>query len=275
MVVAGVLVAAGLVYGVIALATAAADFLSRTVADDPSSVWEPPDPIVGDPGSPVAREPVDCPGDCYTGASVAGFVPTTRSLEELGLPNVTAPYGYYATISASEFYDSLEDQWDSGGGQPEACFFAISDAPVSTVRGGPDAAGEDSVYFLGTYEDDNANWLNLDVRLFEDSRSAEAFTIALSEQVERCDEYSVDYGQGPYTAALRPLPDLGVPASIGVAGWVERDPAGGAGFIYVAELQRSNAVIQCTFASDESITEAQFRRFLNWFAAQVAAVQPH
>jgi hypothetical protein len=273
VVIAIVVAVGGAVYGVIALATAVAGVVAQSAMNDPTSVWEPA-PIVGDPGSPVATEPVDCPTDCYAPASVARFVPTPRSLKELGLPNVTAPYGYYAAMSASEYYDAIEDQWEGGGGQPEECFFANSEAPVASVRGGPDAAGQDSIYFLGTYEDDYSNWLSLNVRLFEDSRSAEAFTTDLSKMVEHCTTYSIDYGQGVYSATLRPIPDLGVPASMGVTGWIERDPAGAGGFVYVVQLQRSNAVVQSTLVSDESITEAQFRRFMNWFAAQIAAVAP-
>ena len=273
VVIAVVVVLGGAVYGAIALAAVVADVIATSATSDPSSIWEPA-PIVGDPGSPVAREPVDCPGVCFVPASVARFVPTPRTLEELGLPNVTAPYGYYEARSAADYYDFMEDQWENGGGQPDECFFASSDAPVTTARGGPDATGQDSIYFLGTYEDDFSNWLSLNVRLFDDSRSAEAFTTDLAEAVERCATYSIDFGEGVYTATLRPIPDLGVPASVGVAGWIERDPAGGGGFVYVVELQRSNAVVQSTLVSDESITEAQFRRFMNWFAAQIAAVTP-
>ncbi|HEU4850385.1 MAG TPA: hypothetical protein VFS93_08245 [Terrimesophilobacter sp.] len=273
VVIAVVVVVGGAVYGAIALAAVVADIVAKSAMSDTSSIWDPA-PIVGEPGSPVAREPVDCPNDCFSPASVARFVPTPRSLEELGLPNVTAPYGYYEAASASDYYDFMADQWESGGGQPDECFFATSDAPVTTARGGPDATGQDSIYFLGTYEDDVSNWLSLNVRLFEDSRSAEAFTTDLSAMVEGCTTYSIDYGEGVYAATLRSIPDLGVPASMGVTGWIERNPVGGGGFVYVVELQRSNAVVQSTLVSDESITEAQFRRFMNWFAAQIAAVTP-
>ncbi|MCW5945187.1 MAG: hypothetical protein KIT06_05365, partial [Cryobacterium sp.] len=158
----------------------------------------------------------------------------------------------------------------------DKCFFASTFAPTATSLTAGELHPADQIYFLGTHEDDYSEILSFSVRLFETSKSAEGYLEGLGRAVAQCDEYALAF-QGetdPYSVKVSPVPDLGLPASMAGSGWIERDADGLGGYYYVVTLQRGNLVAQIALLSDSTITEMDFRRFINGYAALLASVQP-
>lgn len=264
----------GAVFAAISLGKGLASTIAKSV--EFPQVYPDQEPVLGEPGPLIARTPLDCPESCFTGASVGKFVPNLSAIGELGDFSTTEPYGYYEALNVADAFDGLVEQWKDGQGSPDKCFFASTFAPTATSLTAGELHPADQIYFLGTHEDDYSEILSFSVRLFETSKSAEGYLEGLGRAVAQCDEYALAF-QGetdPYSVKVSPVPDLGLPASMAGSGWIERDANGLGGYYYVVTLQRGNLVAQIALLSDSTITEMDFRRFINGYAALLASVQP-
>ncbi len=277
VVVFATLVVAGLVYGAIVVSNSVSKVVSEGLkeAQIDSDPWAPA-PVVGEPGSSVAREPLDCPGSCFTSENIADAAPNKNAIALLSDFEVTAPFGYYQPMDASTGYASIVEQWKSGHGSPDECFFASTFAPTATSLTEGEPFPNDQIYFLGEYQDRFSEQIGFSARLFADSKSAETYIGGLADAVLGCARYSIAYeGETePYPVLVTPVPDLGLPKSMAGSGWIERDVFDSAGYFYVVTLQRGNLVTQIYLNSNLTISEADFRRFVNSYAAQLASIQP-
>lgn len=283
-----VLVLAGIVYGAIALSGPLSKAISKGI-DEAFNRGDSADQAqtTGAPGSPTAKEPVECPEQCFSSETIPAIVPPKEAIDLLGTTNTTYPYGYYEPLSAGEEADYYWSLWVEGKGSPDACYFTNTFAPVETDAAVREPHFADQIYLLGTYEDDYSNTLYSSARLFKTSDLAEDYMKRLDKAVAGCKQYTIEYqsetetdadaetetdtGTGLlYRANVYPVPDLGVPASMAGIGWIERSTNG---FLYyTVSLQRGNLIVQTTLSSDYSINEASFRRFLVGYAEQLAAL---
>lgn len=271
---AALLIGAG-VYGAITLANSFAKTITSALQfPRASQADQEPVHIDGTPGPTVARDPLDCPSACFTSASVENLIPPKGEFELLGVPKVTTRYGYYDTITVQESRDTTAQYWSEGNGSPADCEFVLSPDPVAEASGVPDPEGSDKLYYLGDYQGDGNNFVSQSLRLFDDSAAAESYMSNTSILIEGCSKYSFKFDSGIYNGNVEAIADLGTPASVAAIGWVESEPTGEWTYSYVVDLQRGNVVVRSVLSSDYSISETDFRRFLNHYAAQMAAVEP-
>lgn len=226
---------------------------------------------VGAPASPVALEPLECPPACFDRMSMRETILPDRSFSDLGVPNVTAPFGTWPEDTAGMLnrYHSAEL---TGHLEPDACFFIPTIAPYSAAQSLTEWHSVDPIFHTGTYEDRFGNVAEQSVRLFKDSASAELYMRTLSEDVALCDRVDIEIDGYYYRAVVDPAVSISPPRSVASIGWIATGAPGPGWRSYVYDIQRGNLVTRVSLYTDGSITEQDFRRVVRFAAAQLASV---
>ncbi|CAN5227478.1 hypothetical protein BH11ACT5_BH11ACT5_15660 [soil metagenome] len=234
----------------------------------------PPAPVIqslltGDPGSPVAVSPEDCPELCFTSASIRDAVLPDAAFEEIGLSEKEGVGGFVYS-SLSDAVTSTKEAWAADGGTPDDCFFTYYIVPMAIAMDGTPAMVDDALELIGTHTDRReVSTLTQSVRVFETSQSAVDHMGSFRDQIEGCDSYRIDAGYGAITVTAAPA--LEVPASVAAIGWVEssRDSR-----YYAFDVQRSNFVVRTYLYTDGAITEDGFRSLVSQVASNLAELEP-
>ncbi|CAN5261122.1 hypothetical protein BH11ACT4_BH11ACT4_13760 [soil metagenome] len=226
-------------------------------------------PVSGEPGSPVASDPIECPDACFTAEAAAGATPTQGDFETLGV-TVLSPRSY--RFSLGQQYASDAQAWQADGGSPDNCFPLYSVAPMSTPLGSPPSPSADTIDYASMHSSlDNHSQMSQTVRIFSTSRAATDHLTALAHIVAGCSDYRLSSGTSSLASIVRSAAALELPGSIAAVGWVEDTVQG---HFYVFDLQLSNMVVRSYLVTDGSVTEASFRAVMTHLAAQISQLDP-
>lgn len=244
-------------------------FLPTPSPHDPGSQPIPstPDaPLTGDPGTPVAAEPLTCSA-CFGRDELNALDPSEDDVAALGFtwPEYS---GYTASTSAEQ--EALADAWATDGGSPDSCYFLYAWAPLPTTV---DATGYDDgvvQYGMTWMDEERLHGLTTGSRLFLDSAVAEGQLAALAATIDDCPAYSMS--QLGWGGVVTPSPALDLPASVAGYGWTD---SSGPYRTYAFDLQRGNLVARIRLMTDgDGPTEEQFRDYVEVVAEQIAGFEP-
>lgn len=265
LIVVGAIVVIGvLVWGVVAVFSAALGHL-RTSEGDPQS-----QPLVaGTRQSATATVPLDCPKQCFAPDGVESLLLRQDALATLGSAPLAAtqPYGSLPSATAGQMAQQLEADWGRANGSPDVCFFAPTNSPVGPARDFDAPDNPDVVDFVGTYEDvERTQLVDQSVRYFPNSDAASAYLSTLATQIDACDALAVGPPTNRQSATVTAAPQLDVPSSVASIGWVRTGYVGPRWRAYIFDLQRGNVVVRIRAITDGQITEQEFRSFVVGYA---------
>jgi hypothetical protein len=270
VVIGGSLVALALIGVFVAVAIQLVSFVPPPPAAGPvGSPSTPDDLLEGDPGAPVAAEPLDCVL-CLSVVDARALGLPDESYDAVGLTvGDNAPF---EILAGADQIDQTK-WWKADGGTPDACYFTYAKAPLFFEPGAIDdtAAANDPVVYSEWYSDETEYyWGTEAVRVFDDSTAASAYLAGLETAIAGCPNYA--FPESGWSSVVTPAPAFDLPASVAGYGWVE---SGGLSRFYAADLQRGNLVARVTIWSDGGgPTEAEFRGLVEEYAALLAAIEP-
>jgi hypothetical protein len=275
----GALAFVGLAVGVaVAAATLTQAAISRGSFGDPlveEGVLPPEsaDLQEGEPGSPLAVHPLDC-DVCFVHDSIVDLDAPEAAYTSLGLLLSAQASG--SDIAGVQHRVSY-DYWRTESSGPDACFFTYPYAPIAAPESdfmlSSDPGYDDEVYFYGYHSSDDQYYqLTPTGRLFDDTTAASAHMAELDRVLADCTGYDAEDDIGPFSIAVQEAPALTVPLSVAALVWTQSSEWGRS---YEADLQRGNLVVRLTMNSDGyGATEDEFRRFVETYAQQLAALEP-
>lgn len=228
--------------------------------------------IEGEPGSPVAVVPLDCPDRCFTGADVASTILDESAYVKIGLPDDQEPFGTYENTSPQKEFAVTSADWRTREGTPEACFVTYLSTPVARSLGDSPGVTDDTIHFTGGHTNaDEYSWLYESVRVFSSGDAAAEHMATLDAMLAECTGYQIGSGEDYWSAKVSRAPALEVPDSVAAVGWVEDS---GFARYYSLDVQRGNLVVRVAVTSDGEISEAQFREFAAQVALQLETIEP-
>jgi hypothetical protein len=268
----GSLLLAGLIAGVAIVAVQLATWASELPTalppggSDPDELRPPDDLVEGEPGDPVASEPLDCV-TCFASDDVRDIDVPHRAYVTLGLPvDDRQPF------EVPMFTDQRDavGWWEEDGGSPDECYFAYTQPPLLFVPERDGIANSDLILYASSHSDpESAYWLTEASRIFTTHSAASAHMLELETAVDGCPAYSLT-GAG-YAAEVTPAPAFDVPADVAAYGWVE---TAGLSRFYAADVQRGNVVTRLSLLSDsQGPSEQQFRAFVEEYARALGALE--
>jgi hypothetical protein len=234
----------------------------------------PPAPVVqslvtGDPASPVAVAPEDCPEFCFTTASIPDTVLPDSAFEDIGLTEKEGVGGYIYS-SLSDAFTATQGSWATDGGTPDDCFFTYYVVPMAVPIDGTPEMVHDTLQLTGTHTDRReVSILTQSIRVFETSQSAVDHMGSVRGQIEGCGSYRIDLGDDP--VAVSAAPALDVPASVAAIGWAESSEGSR---YYAYDVQRANLVVRTYLYTDGAVSEVDFRSLIEKVATTLAGLDP-
>lgn len=272
MIIGGSLLVIGLIAGVAVVAVGLATWVgdlpgSVSSGGDPDELASPDDLVEGEPGDPVASEPLDCV-TCFASDDVIRIDVPNGAYVRLGLPiDDRQPF------EVPMFTDQREhvDWWEEDGGSPAECFFAYTGPPLlfEPVRDG--IANSDQILYASSHSDAAGDfWITEASRIFVTHSAATDHMQQLVEAIDGCPTYSLT-GAG-YAAEVTPAPAFAVPSDVAAYGWVE---SAGLSRFYAADVQRGNVVTRLSlFSNSQGPSEQEFRAFVEEYAQALADLEP-
>jgi hypothetical protein len=272
VIIGGSLLVAGLIAGVavaaVQLATWASELPTALPPAGPGSdeVGPPDDLVEGEPGDPVASEPLDCM-TCFASDDVRRIDVPHAAYVRLGLP-VDDRQPFEVPMFAEQ--RDYVDWWEDDGGSPAECFFAYTHPPLLFAPERDGIANSDQILYASSHSDSEGTyWLTEASRVFVSSSAASDHMLELETAVGGCIAYSLT-GAG-YAAEVTPAPAFDVPADVAAYGWVE---TAGLGRYYAADVQRGNVITRLSLLSDsQGPSEQQFREFVEDYARALAELE--
>lgn len=250
------------------LATSALDDLGPIIAEQ-SGI----EPLAeGEAGSPYARAPLDCDGNCFTDEVIAELVPSAREFATLGLPTLSYVWGEYDTTRPGDEWFYTSQTWEDEGGSPMECSFTLSVSPISNSADDQPIKVErdDTIEYIGEHTtEDYYSSLVQTVRVFRSSDHAVEHMEETSTNITNCSRYSFGAASDYTGGVVTPEPELVLPDSVAAVGWVETNHFGR---YYVVDVQRGNVVTRSTLYTDGAVTEGDFRAFLESSAGILASI---
>lgn len=223
----------------------------------------------GDPGAPVAAEPLACEV-CFDLADARSIALPGAAYSGIGVP-VSDNSTYEATVGADQIEKS--GWWIADGGTPDACYFTYTNAPLYVVPNdsGGAAVNDDVILYPDWHSDaDEFYLLTESVRVFDSTSRATTHLAEVETAVAGCP--SISFPDSGWSATVTPTPALDLPASVAAYGWVESNDFGR---YFAVELQRGNLIARITLSTDAyGATESEFRAFTEEYAAMLAELEP-
>jgi hypothetical protein len=265
VIIGGCLLLVALIAGVavvaVGLATWAGNVPSALTPDDrePEDLTAPDDLVEGEPGDPVASEPLDCV-TCFASDDVVEIDLPRDAYVRLGLPvDDRQPF------EVPMFTDQRDhvEWWEDDGGSPDECFFAYTGPPLLFEPEADGIANSDQILYASSHSDAAGDfWLTEASRIFVTHDAASAHMLELEAAIDGCPDYSLS-GAG-YAAEVTPAPAFEVPADVAAYGWVE---TGGVSRYYAVDVQRGNIITRLSlFSNSQGPSEQQFRAFVEEYA---------
>ncbi|HWH96957.1 MAG TPA: hypothetical protein VNS80_01195 [Pseudolysinimonas sp.] len=271
VIIVGSLAFLGLIVGVTLVALQVATSISQSPFSAPVSApgGELDDLLEGDPGSPVAVDPLDC-AVCFEIDDARTLALPAEAYAEVGLGN-----GDDETDETTARQAHLDESkgWNTDGGTPDQCYFTYPTAPLHFVPGDPitAAAERDLVYYPEWHFDESEYYLLTEaIRVFDESTSATAYLAGLESAVGGCPTYT--FSETGWSTVVTATPALDLPDSVAAYGWAE---SAGLNRFYGVDLQRGNLVVRLTLTSDpDGPTEAEFRHLAEAYAVVLSELDP-
>lgn len=271
----GSLAAVALIAVVAFIAIQLATSVSRIPSSEPDSapdsapVGELDDLLEGDPGSPIAVDPLDCVA-CFGIHEARTLTLPDEAYAEVGLPKSD---GEVYEITAGDDQIDQTKWWKADGGSPDTCYFAYSTSPLFFAPGAPGdpAAEDDPVYYPEWhYDTSDYYYFSEGIRVFDDTDTASAYLAQLESAIAGCPDYS--FSESGWSTVLTAAPAIDLPDSVAAYGWAE---SGGLNRYYGIDLQRGNLVVRLSLLSDPGgPTEAEFRQLAEAYAVLLAELEP-
>jgi hypothetical protein len=275
VIVVGALAFVGLVVGVAVVAINLASSIAQgpisapDSAPDPAPIGELDDLLEGDPGSPVAVDPLDC-GACFGIEDARALGLPAAAYSDVGLSNTDDEV--FETSAGADQIDQTK-WWKADGGTPDSCYFTYPMAPLFLAPGSPGdpTAEADRVYYPEWHHDDSEYYYFTEgIRVFGDSDAATTYLAELESAIAGCPDYS--YSDSGWFSVVTATPALELPDSVAAYGWAE---SGGLNRFYGVDLQRGNLVVRLTLTSDPGgPTEAEFRELVEAYAVLLEELEP-
>lgn len=270
VIIGGSLLLVGLIAGVAIVAVQLATWVGGMPTTSPPVAGAPLDDLLeGDPGSPVAVDPLDCVV-CFEMADARTLSLPAEAYAAAGLPNGD---GDVYEVAAGD--DQLDNSkwWKSDGGTPDECYFAYTTSPLFFAPGDPDnpTAERDRVYYPEWHYDEAEYYAFTEaVRVFDQTSSATAHLAQLESAIAGCPDYA--YTETGWYGEVTAAPALDLPDSVAAYGWAE---SSGVTRFYGVDLQRGNLVARLTLWSDaDGPSEAEFRELAEAYAVLLAELDP-
>lgn len=225
--------------------------------------------LEGDPGRPVAAEPLDCTG-CFDLADAESLRLPERAYAELGVPESDGET--WKTKVYSEQLASIR-AWREDGGSPEGCYLTYPWAPLPVVAEPvPTAVRLQDLYFPEWHFDaSDSHMLTEIVRVFDSSTNATGHLAEVDAARAACPGYTMT--EANYSGVVTAAPALvDLPPSVAATGWVEQS---GSWRKYAFDLQRGNLVVRIVLTTNgPGPTEAGFRDLVDEYAVLLSELEP-
>jgi hypothetical protein len=268
----GMLALAGLVIVAVISATPAvvAGFVEGYQGPEEPTASPPSEqPLVdGEPGSPVAVEPLACQ-DCFDQYAIEFVSPLQGAYVAVGLPVRHANDSGRISVVADQ--RAWIDYWAEDRGTPDSCYFTYTSPPLPFTPDDPGPASDEWVYYAPSHSDaDDLYTLRETSRTFATSDDAASHMLRLADAIDGCQEYSLP--TSGYAAVVTPAPAMGVPDDVAAYGWVE--DAGDIRY-YAVDLQHGNVIVRISlFSNALGPSEVEFREFVETYAIALGDLEP-
>ena len=278
--IAGIAIGAVVLVGSVAAAGVALAMTAATVAEEATEATaqqEESSPVRlemlerGEKGSPVALEPLVCPGDvCFDDGAFRRLTPGSGDLREIGLTEQIGAYGEYPTSTEQFEFVNARDWWTEQENTPDDCFVTAFERPVALDREGGTASPEDPIELLAEYGDESGySYFAQSVQLFPTSADAASHMSRFDTLLSGCTSYFFEDQYGSVKTSVRPAPAIPVAGSVAAIGWTEHSVYGR---YYAFDIQRGNVVVRTVLSTDGVVTEADYRRFVETVADELAGL---
>lgn len=223
----------------------------------------------GDPGSPVAADPLTC-GACFNVAHAEMISFPSATYAQLGVP-ITDGFTYDTTVGADEIQYS--SWWTADEAGPDTCYFGYPPAPLYTLpnasAGG--SVNDDQIYYPDAHRDqDELHILSESFRVFDETALATTYLAGVEAAVAGCSVIS--FPEQGWSGAITATPALDLPPSVAAYGWVQGNDYSR---YFAVDLQRGNLVVRLAMWTDaDGATESEFRAFVEEYAAKLAELEP-
>ena len=169
--------------------------------------------------------------------------------------------GYTKPSIVGAYADSSVDTYESGGGAPDGCSFAIDYSPVSPTS--PNESNRtDRVADLGSFYGD-ADYLSLVARVFATDTDAAAYPESLRAGLAACPHYSFSFSDGAdfWSTDTQPLDFATSSSAVTAVGWHE---SYNGSELFIVDLQHSNLAVRAIYnlTGDSAGAEEEFRTFV-------------
>lgn len=270
VIIGGSLLLVALIAGVTVVAVQLATWVSEVpAANDPGGGTALDDLLEGDPGSPVAVEPLDCTV-CFQITEARTLTLPDEAYVAVGLPN--GDNEEYQLVAGDDQVETSK-AWRTDGGTPDHCYFSYATAPLFFAPGDPgDSAAERDIIYYPEWHFDEMEYyaFTAGVRVFDETASATAHLAQLESAIAGCASYS--YSETGWSAVVTATPALDLPDSVAAYGWAE---SAGLSRYYGVDLQRGNLVVRLALNSDpDGPSEADFRQLVEAYAVLLAELEP-
>ncbi len=263
----GVVVFCGAAAGVVGLATGFA-----AMVEESSLLPVETRPLVdGDPGSPIAVDPLACADDvCFDASVFRRLTPTSGDLRRIGLTEQWGAFGDYATSTEQSEFINARDWWEEQEVTPEPCFITALERPLALTLSGGSSAPDDPIEILAEYGDESEySYFAQSARLFGTTTEAAEHMQTFDDLLGECSVYSLTDEYGRHKTRVSPAPAIIVDDSVSALGWVEEWDFGR---YYAFDVQRGNVVVRTIVSTDGLVTEEDYRSYVEIVARELAAL---
>lgn len=264
----GVVVFCGAAAGVVGLATGFA-----AVVEESSLLPVEIRPLVdGDPGSPVAVDPLTCGDDvCFDTSVFRRLTPTSGDLRRIGLTEQWGAFGDYATSTEQSEFINARDWWEEQEVSPDSCFITALERPMALTLSGGSSAPDDPIEILAEYGDESEySYFAQSARLFGTTAQAEEHMQTFDDLLGGCSVYTLTDDYGRHKTRISPAPAITVDDSVSAVGWVEEWDFGR---YYAFDVQRGNVVVRTIVSTDGVVTEEDYRAYTEIVARELAGLE--
>lgn len=251
----------------------AQNMTASDVTDDEGSMPQQEPFATGEPGSPSAVNPLECPSQCLTYRQIDETALTMEDLFALGLTVKDEEAGVGSAYPANSELDHYTGEWERGNFSPDECFPVIFPEPIVVAVGDDLDSPNDRIYFVTAYSD-RGQWDHVfqSTRVFESTEAANKHMNSLADFVAECTHYSADDADGAtWETNVMPAPAVVMPDGVAAVGWQE----GSSSYrFYAFDLQRGNIVVRTTLLVYGSTPEEDFRDAVEHLALRLGDLQP-
>ena len=179
--------------------------------------------------------------------------------------------GYTKPSIVGAYADSSAETYESGGGAPVGCSFAIDYSPVSPTSPG-ESNRTDRVADLGSFYGDE-DYLSLVARVFATESDAAAYPDSLRAGLAACAHYSFSFSDGAdfWSTDVQPLDFATSSSAVTAVGWHE---SYNGSELLIVDLQYANVAVRAIYnrTGDSAGSEEAFRTVVLELSAALEAL---